>query len=149
MATTYLKSASKKAEAGDESTRSAVQGILANIESGREVAAREYARELDGWDDEIVVSEDVIQNAERRLPETVKDDIRFAHARVRELALHQRDSQREFEVPLIDGLVVGQRLIPVSTAGCYVPGGRYAHAASAIMTCCTAKVAGVEHIIAT
>jgi sulfopropanediol 3-dehydrogenase len=39
-------------------------------------------------------------------------------------------------------------LIPVATAGCYVPGGRYAHAASAIMSVCTARVAGVEQVIA-
>ena len=55
---------------------------------------------------------------------------------------------QEFEVTLVDGLVAGQRLIPVTTAGCYVPGGRYAHAASAIMSVCTAKVAGVENVIA-
>jgi sulfopropanediol 3-dehydrogenase len=42
----------------------------------------------------------------------------------------------------------GQKLIPIETAGCYVPGGRYAHVASAIMSIATAKVAGVEHVVA-
>ncbi|MCL4676940.1 MAG: histidinol dehydrogenase, partial [Pararhodobacter sp.] len=46
------------------------------------------------------------------------------------------------------GLVAGQRQIPVGAAGCYVPGGRYSHIASAIMTITTAKVAGVAHIAA-
>jgi sulfopropanediol 3-dehydrogenase len=148
MAATYLKKASKTAETSDGETRPIVMEMLAKIERSGEVAARDYAQTLDGWNGEIVVSQESFREAERNLAETAKDDIRYAHARVRDFAQHQRDSQREFETTLVDGLVVGQRLIPVTTAGCYVPGGRYAHAASAIMSCCTAKVAGVENVIA-
>ena len=46
------------------------------------------------------------------------------------------------------GLFAGQRLLPVAAAGCYVPGGRYSHIASAMMTVTTAKVAGVPHVAA-
>ncbi len=60
----------------------------------------------------------------------MRDDIAFAHQRVRDFAQRQRDSLAEFEVELMSGLVAGQKLIPANTAGCYVPGGRYAHAAS-------------------
>lgn len=148
MAVTYLKKASKTAETSDGETRPIVMEMLAKIERSGEAAARDYAQTLDGWNGEIVVSQESFREAERNLAETVKDDIRYAHARVRDFAQHQRDSQREFETTLVDGLVVGQRLIPVTTAGCYVPGGRYAHAASAIMSCCTAKVAGVGNVIA-
>jgi len=55
---------------------------------------------------------------------------------------------QEFQAELIPGLITGQRLIPCQTAGCYVPGGRYAHAASAVMSVGTAAVAGVGHIVA-
>ena len=44
-------------------------------------------------------------------------------------------------------MFAGQKLIPVNTAGCYVPAGRYAHIASAVMSVTTAKVAGVKNII--
>ena len=54
----------------------------------------------------------------------------------------------EFEAELSPGLWAGQKLIPVSASGCYVPGGRYAHVASSIMSIATAKVAGVENVIA-
>ena len=87
--------------------------------------------------------------AAKSVPRGVRDDIAFAHQRVRDFAQRQRDSLAEFEVELMSGLVAGQKLIPANTAGCYVPGGRYAHAASAIMSVCTAKVAGVPHIVAT
>src|SRR3546814_10798861 len=53
----------------------------------------------------------------------------------------------EFEAELSPGLFAGQKLIPVDAAGCYVPGGRYAHVASAIMGVTTARVAGVRHVV--
>ena len=55
---------------------------------------------------------------------------------------------QDFETELSPGLFAGQKLIPVNTAGCYIPGGRYAHIASAVMSVTTAKVAGVKNIIA-
>ena len=54
----------------------------------------------------------------------------------------------DFEIEVVPGLIAGQKAIPVSAAGCYVPGGRYSHIASAIMTVTTAKVAGCKNIVA-
>ena len=148
MTVTHLKSALKTPASGDAETTKIVAALLEEIESGGEAATRAVAERLDGWTDEIVVGDDALRQAETSLPESVKEDIRFARERVGDFAQRQRDSMQEFEVTLVDGLVAGQRLIPVTTAGCYVPGGRYAHAASAIMSVCTARVAGVENVIA-
>jgi sulfopropanediol 3-dehydrogenase len=148
MTTTYLKKAIKTAATGETDTQSTVRDMLDIIKTGRETAATDFARKLDGWDGEIVVSRATIEAATKALPESVKDDIRFAHDRICAFAAHQRDSVREFEVDLLDGLVAGQKIIPVTTAGCYVPGGRYSHAASALMSVATARVAGVQNIVA-
>lgn len=145
----FLKQALKKAADADAQTAQIVSDMLHEIEAGGEKSTRDYARRLDDWSGDIIVPEDWFRDADKSLPETTKDDLKFAHERVRDFALHQRDSQQEFETELYDGLMVGQRLVPVTTAGCYVPGGRYAHAASAIMSVCTAKTAGVENVIAT
>lgn len=149
MGERYLKRALKQSADADAKTSQIVSDMLQEIEVGGEAASRDYAFKLDGWDGDIVVPESWFRDAEKSLPESTKDDLKFAHARVRDFALRQRDSQQEFEAELYDGLVVGQRLVPVTTAGCYVPGGRYAHAASAIMSVCTAKTAGVENVVAT
>ena len=149
MSVTYIKKATKTAETGSEETAATVSNMLALIENGGEQAVVDYCRNLDHWDGDIVVSRGAIEKAARIIPESVKDDIRFAHKRVSDFAKQQRDSLLEFEVELMDGLIAGQKLVPVSTAGCYVPGGRYAHAASAIMSVATAKVAGVDNVIAT
>jgi sulfopropanediol 3-dehydrogenase len=148
MTIDYLKKATSAPKAIDPKTTEAVQRILLDIKDNGRAAVEQCARELDGWEGPIVVSDDVFAKAGRQLSQGMKDDIAFAHSRVKDFANRQRDSLQEFEVELINGLITGQKLIPVNTAGCYIPGGRYAHAASAIMSICTAKVAGVQNIVA-
>ena len=148
MAIRYLKKAARTPASGEDETRETAARMLRDIEAGREERARAYGRTLDGYDGEILVGRDAVERAGREVPERLKSDIRFACDRVRAFAERQKDSLREFEVELSPGLWAGQKLIPVRTAGCYVPGGRYAHVASAIMSIATAKVAGVESVVA-
>ncbi len=144
----YLKKATHTATSHDVETGETVRQLLSQIESEGEDGFRRCNREFDAWEGDVIVPAEAFEKASQALSETVKDDLQFARDRVRDFAQKQRESCVEFEVQLSDGLLAGQRLIPVSTAGCYVPGGRYAHAASAIMSICTARVAGVENIIA-
>ncbi len=143
-----LKKANPPPPAFETATTDTVRRMLAEIEQQGEEAVLRYARDLDGHTGDVRVSEDDFARAERSLSAGVKDDIAFARQRVQDFARRQRDSMQEFEAELLPGLITGQRLIPCRAAGCYVPGGRYAHAASAIMSVGTAKVAGVAHIVA-
>ena len=149
MATIYLKRSTPSALPDTTETTRTVQEMLQRLEREGEAATREYSRQLDSWDPaSFVVGENEIAAASRDLPETLKDDIRFAQNQVRSFAERQRDSLLEFEMESFPGLIVGQRQIPVAAAGCYVPGGRFAHLASAAMSVATAKAAGVEHVTA-
>jgi sulfopropanediol 3-dehydrogenase len=148
MAVEYLKKATKTSATGEDDTRRIVSEMLADIEAGGEDRVRHYASSLDGWTGDIVVSKDEIAAAAEKVPQRLRDDLQFAHERVRKFAEAQRASLTEFETELSPGLFAGQKLIPVNTAGCYIPGGRYSHVASAIMSVTTAKVAGVDNVIA-
>ncbi len=148
MAIHYIRKASRTPSTGQDDTHQTVRAMLQEIEQGGEAKVREYARKLDGWEKEVVVSREEIEQAEASLPEQTRQDIRFSHSRVKAFAQAQLASMNEFETELSPGLFCGQRLVPVQTAGCYIPGGRYAHIASAIMSVTTAKVAGVSNIIA-
>jgi sulfopropanediol 3-dehydrogenase len=148
MAIQHLKKAAKQPTSDEADTRRIVGEILEEIREGGEERVRRYAADLDRWEGEIVVSQEAIAAAAGKLTTRLKQDIDFAWRRVRDFAERQRESVREFEVELSPGLFAGQRLIPVKTAGCYVPGGRYAHVASAIMSIATAKVAGVPNVVA-
>ena len=144
----YLKKAKKTSASGEDDVRAAVQAILDEIEAGGDAAARAYARKFDKWEGEIVVSEADRAAAAGQVSQKLKDDIRFAHDNVRRFAEVQRESLTDTQFEVVPGLIAGQKQIPVSAAGCYAPGGRYSHVASAIMTVTTAKVAGVEHVSA-
>ncbi len=124
-----------------------VREMLEKIQVGGEDAALEYARRLDNWTGDVVLSKADLDAAAEKLSPQVARDIRFSHERVKKFAEHQLASISEFETELAEGVIAGQRLIPVNVAGCYVPGGRYAHIASAVMSVTTAKVAGVKNII--
>jgi sulfopropanediol 3-dehydrogenase len=148
MTIAYLKKASKTPATGTDETRRVVTEMLSNIEQGGEAEALRYGRELDGYDGQAIVGANQIADAGKLLSKTLKDDIQFAFDRVTRFAHAQRESISSFETELSPGLWAGQKLIPIETAGCYVPGGRYAHVASAVMSVATAKVAGVENIVA-
>ena len=148
MAITYLKKAAKTPQTGTDETRAIVADMLAKIEAGGEEAALAYGRDLDGYTGEAVVSAETIAAAGEKVSQQLKDDIQFAYDRVTKFANAQKESIQEFETELSPGLWAGQKLIPIETAGCYVPGGRYAHVASAIMSIATARVAGVQNVIA-
>lgn len=148
MSIEYLKRASQSATTGEKDVRAIVARMLSEIKTGGEARAIAYGREHDGWAGDMIVSRNTIDAARKQVSPRMQDDIGYAHQRVRDFAAAQRASLSEFEMELVPGLFAGQKLIPVSTAGCYVPGGRYSHVASAIMTATTAKVAGVERVIA-
>jgi sulfopropanediol 3-dehydrogenase len=148
MAIEYLKKAAKTPETETGNARRVVDDMLAEIGARGEDAVREYARKLDHWTGEILVSAAEIERRTRAIDAGIKRDIEFATGQVRRFALAQLDSMREFSVEVRPGLMAGQRLIPVNVAGCYVPTGRYAHIATAYMTIATAKAAGVPTVIA-
>lgn len=144
----YLKKAVTTAEADHQDVRDLVAVMLARIALGGEEAVRDYSRTFDKWDGDLIVSRAALKAAADQVPERLKEDIRFAHANIRRFAEAQRTTLSDCAVEILPGLMAGQKQIPVSAAGCYVPGGRYSHVASAIMTITTAKVAGVPHIAA-
>lgn len=148
MAITYLKQVETRPAVEGKDIRGVVAQMLAKIEQGGEAAVRDYARDLDGWAGDIVVTAAERAAASARVPQDLKDDIRFAHANIRRFAEAQKATMGDCEIEIMPGLIAGQKQIPVSSAGCYVPGGRYSHIASALMTITTAKVAGVPHITA-
>lgn len=144
----YLKKSTRSAESGQTDVRAAVESMLAELTRDGDAAAIRMARDLDKWQGEIIVSPETRAAAAALVPEKLKGDIRFAHHNIRRFAEAQRATITDCNIEILPGLMAGQKQIPVSSAGCYVPGGRYSHIASAIMTITTAKVAGVSHIVA-
>lgn len=144
----HIKKAIKSAESHSQKIRPVVEQILESIEADGEASVRDLALKFDQWDKGFILSDEKRQRLIDSVPEAVKDDIKFAYAQVSGFAKAQRESICEFQTSIHPGVKLGQRIIPMDVAGCYVPGGRFAHACSAIMSVATAKAAGVKTVIA-
>lgn len=145
----YLKQADANiASQAKANTEETVRGMIARIAAEKDTAVIDYAKKLDDWEPETFrVSEDEIADVGRKLPETFKEDFAICQRNVEDFAKRQLDSMSEFEADIVPGVTLGQKLIPVSAVGCYIPGGKYSLVSAAIMSVGTAKVAGVDHVI--
>ncbi|NVK16391.1 MAG: histidinol dehydrogenase [Rhodobacteraceae bacterium] len=148
MTREYLKKAALTPKSDASETHKIVQGILDDIEAGGDAKALEYAAKFDRYEGNVLLTAEEIEAACALVPEKLKADIQFSHDNVRRFAELQKSTMQNVETEISPGFVTGQKVIPVDAAGCYVPGGRYSHIASAIMTVTTAKVAGCKHITA-
>ena len=148
MSRVYLKKAQLTPKSNASEVHETVKNILADIESGGDATAKEYASKFDQYQGNIILTDDEINAASDLVPEKLKNDIKFAHDNVKRFAERQKETLKNTEIEIHPGFVTGQKVIPVDAAGCYVPGGRYSHIASAIMTVTTAKVAGCKFITA-
>ena len=126
-----------------------VTDVIADIGRRGDEAVREYSLKFDNWaPDSFRLSPDQIESIVASVPQQTINDIKLAQHNVRVFAEHQLASLKDFEVETERGVFLGQRNIPVSAVGAYIPGGRYPLVASAHMTIVTAKVAGVDRVTA-
>jgi sulfopropanediol 3-dehydrogenase len=128
---------------------STVAALIDDVRKRGDEAVREQSERFDNWSPPAFrLTADEVRAIVGTVPGTVLDDLRFAQDQVRRFARRQRESLTDFEIETLPGVRLGQRHIPVEAAGAYVPGGRYPLTASAHMTILTAKVAGVERVVA-
>ncbi len=131
----------------DRKTRETVEQILSEIEKNGDEAVRDLSIRFDKLDREsYLLSQAEIADCVSQLSAADLSDIQFAQTQVRNFAQHQRGTLRDLEVETLPGVILGHKNIPVDSAGCYVPGGKYPLLAGAHMSVITAKVAGVRRV---
>ncbi|MEM8862542.1 MAG: histidinol dehydrogenase [Chloroflexota bacterium] len=134
--------------AADKQVQETVSAIIDDIQQRGDAAVRELSLKFDGWDpNDFRLSADQLEETVASLSTEERDVIDFAMEQVRTFAQIQRDSMQDVEVETMPGVILGHKHIPVNRAGCYIPGCRYTHVASAQMSILTAKVAGVDAVI--
>ncbi len=132
-----------------DNVREEVAKIIENVRCGGDQALLE----LTGCYDRVAVSglrvepED-IKRAYSQVDEKTVEYLRLAASRVKSFAEKQIECLLPLEYESSPGVVLGHRLIPVSSCGAYVPGGRYPLPSSALMSIIPAKVAGVKRVAA-
>ena len=122
-----------------------VRGIIEDVRQHGEVALRRYGREFDGLgeSEKLRVSEAEMRAAWRSIPAELRRALAAATKGIRRFCEWQKP--REW-TRSADGICLGQLVRPLSSVGCYVPGGRFPLVSTLLMTVIPAQVAGVKKI---
>ena len=123
-----------------------VREIIAQVRAKGDEALKRYTKEFDGVDiTSVEVGQGAIDEGFRMADPMLVDILYRASERV--AAFHQHQVRNSFLVNEEDGILMGQKIIPLERVGLYVPGGTAAYPSSVIMNCIPAKLAGVKEIV--
>ncbi|MDE6635293.1 MAG: histidinol dehydrogenase, partial [Lachnospiraceae bacterium] len=143
-----LAELSGRSHTGDNDEYSkTVNEILENVRQNGDKAVFEYTKRFDGADiDEtnFIVSKEEIDEAYKLVGDNFVGLIRDSIRNIKNF--HSRQVRQTFIDDSTDGIIVGQRIIPLEIVGLYVPGGKAAYPSSVLMNAIPAKVAGVKCI---
>ena len=128
-----------------DSVAAPVQAILADVKAGGDAALKKYTKEFDGVDlTSIEVGMGAIDEGFRAADPGLVEILYRAADRI--VAFHQRQVRNSFLINDEEGILMGQKILPLQRVGLYVPGGTAAYPSSVLMNCIPAKLAGVKEI---
>ena len=123
-----------------------VTGIIANVKENGDKALYEYCEKFDKAKlSSLQVSEDEIKEAVGLVEPEFLEILKKAAANIRKF--HEKQKRNSFIINDEDGILIGQKVIPVDRAGLYVPGGTAAYPSTVLMDSVPAKIAGVKEVV--
>jgi histidinol dehydrogenase/sulfopropanediol 3-dehydrogenase len=145
----YLKETERPSIDISDEVTDAVHDILSAVRDRGDDAVREFTSRFDDVDRESIrVTDEEIEAARAEVSAADRETIDATIENVREFHEEQREHIEGFEKEFHPGVYMGQRVVPVESAGVYIPGGRYPLVASPAMTIVPAVIAGVDRIVA-
>jgi sulfopropanediol 3-dehydrogenase len=149
MSRKIIKSAKPVEQSATLALQETVTGIIERVRTEGDTALRALTQQFDKVDRPILaVSEKEKKAAWEAIPMQASRDLEFAARNIRDFAESQKSALTEIEKEVLPGVHVGHRLIPLASAGIYVPGGRYPLPSTALMGIIPARVAGVKRVVA-
>ncbi|HOV79287.1 MAG TPA: histidinol dehydrogenase [Bacillota bacterium] len=144
-----LKKAAGQSGESLESIKKTVAGIIEKVRLEGDRAVIGLTRQYDGVQvNDLKVPAEAVAEAYRRVDGETLAALKLAAGHIRRFAEQQLECLKPLECEIMPGVVLGHRLIPVSTCGAYVPGGRYPLPSTALMSIIPARVAGVKKVVA-
>ncbi len=144
----YLKEAGSASIEIDQEVTDAVHDIVSDVRERGDEALYEFTERFDDVEvDQFRISDAEIEAAAEELTDAERETIDNTIENVRAFHAEQREHIEGFEKEFEDGVKLGQRIVPVESAGTYVPGGRHPLVAAPAMSIVPAKVAGVDRIV--
>lgn len=137
----------KRGEILEEKYEETVKEILKRVKEEGDKAVIEYTKKFDNVDltpETMEVPYEELENAYNEIEEDVREALEVAEERIR--AFHEKQLESSF-FKEEEGIILGQKVIPLEKVGVYVPGGKAAYPSTVLMNVVPASVAGVEEII--
>ena len=123
-----------------------VADIIANVRKNGDAALKEYCLKFDKAElDSLLVSEEEIDEAMTLVEPRFIKILEKAAKNIRNF--HEKQVRNSFIINNENGIVIGQKIIPVDRAGLYVPGGTAAYPSTVLMDSIPAKIAGVREVV--
>ena len=123
-----------------------VTEIINNVRQNGDTALYEYCEKFDGAKlDSLLVLQEEIDEAVAAVEPRFIEILQKAAANIRKF--HERQVRNSFVINDTDGVVIGQKIIPVDRAGLYVPGGTAAYPSTVLMDSIPAKIAGCREVV--
>jgi len=128
--------------------QAAVDAIIANVRDSGDAAVLSYEKQFDRADltkETLRVTKEEMEEAYRELDPAFVETMKKAAENIR--SYHEKQVQQSWITTRPDGSILGQKVTPIASSGCYVPGGRAVYPSSVLMNIIPAKVAGVSRIV--
>ena len=143
-----LKNLLKRSTGSYPQYEKTVSEIIENVKENKDKAVFDYTLKFDGFTltkENIKVSKEEIEEAYKEIDDEYIEVIKKAKANI--IAFHEKQRRQSWIDTKEDGSILGQRIIPIASAGTYVPGGKAAYPSSVLMNILPAKVAGVSKVV--
>lgn len=125
-----------------------VSDIIADVVKNGDDALRRYTKKFDKADIQVLeVTPEELEEAVSSVDARFLEVIRNAASNIE--AFHRNQMRSGFEMTREDGVVLGQKVLPLARVGIYIPGGTASYPSSVLMNCIPAKLAGVKELILT
>jgi histidinol dehydrogenase len=122
-----------------------VRGIVTGVRRGGDRALARFAERFDGATEPLEVSKAEMRDYASLAAPAVRQAIRAAARNIARVAARQ--IPKHWDLSVVPGVSIEQRVEPLARVGCYVPGGRFPLPSSLLMTAVPARVAGVREVI--
>ena len=123
-----------------------VADIIKNVKENGDKALVEYCKKFDGARDDVIeVTAEEIEAAFSEVDEELLNILREAKENI--TAFHSKQVRSSFIINEKDGVIIGQKVLPIEKVGLYVPGGTASYPSSVLMNCVPAKIAGCKEIV--
>jgi len=144
--TDFKKENITQKESSSTAITTAVAEIITNVKERGDKALYEYTKKFDGCSpDGFELAKAAMDRAFEKTPPEFISILERAAKNIEKF--HRNQIQKGFELSCEDGIILGQKVIPVERVGIYVPGGTAAYPSTVLMNCIPAKIAGVKEII--